>query len=75
MVVFNRWLAMVAGMFVMMVSGNIYLFPDYSNNLRSILGYNVEQVNLVGTLLNTGMMMMMMMTSDDVINYCWITMF
>lgn len=39
---------------MMMISGTIYLFPDYSSNLKTLLNYNVEQINLVGTLLNTG---------------------
>jgi len=54
MVVFNRWVTLIAGMYMMMVSGTIYLFPDYSNVLKTSLGYSVEQTNLVGTMLNTG---------------------
>lgn len=54
MVVFNRWVTLVAGMYMMMVSGTIYLFPDYSNILKTTLNYNVEQINFVGTMLNIG---------------------
>lgn len=55
MVVFNRWVTLIAGMYMMMISGTIYLFPDYSNVLKTILNYNVAQINFVGTMLNTGM--------------------
>lgn len=38
----------------MLISGTIYLYPGYSSNLKSLLGYNTEQIDFIGTLLNAG---------------------
>ncbi len=52
--VFSKWVSLVAGIYLMVTSGSIYMFAVYSGDLKQILGYDTEQINLVGTLANAG---------------------
>ena len=46
----NKWLTLIFGGLVMLVSGLQYLFPIFSEQLKDIFGYNQKEINLVGTL-------------------------
>lgn len=43
----NRWCVVVAGMYLMFMAGSLYLFPDYSDELRQKLEFTTEQVCVV----------------------------
>eukprot|EP01127_Copromyxa_protea_P015686 TRINITY_DN4559_c0_g1_i1.p1 TRINITY_DN4559_c0_g1~~TRINITY_DN4559_c0_g1_i1.p1 ORF type:complete len:543 (-),score=80.74 TRINITY_DN4559_c0_g1_i1:43-1671(-) len=51
---FNTYLVLVAGIYMMSVSGSIYLFSVYSTDLGKLLGYNQQEIGLVATLANGG---------------------
>lgn len=66
----NRWLGLATGMLIMCVSGaiflrrdsvypdvftgTIYLYPNYSNALRSQLNFSIKDADMIGTLMNVG---------------------
>jgi hypothetical protein len=51
---FSRWVSLVSGVYLMILSGSIYMFAVYSSDLKQIFGYSTEEINLVGTLGNVG---------------------
>ncbi|ELR21937.1 transporter, major facilitator subfamily protein [Acanthamoeba castellanii str. Neff] len=51
---FSRWVSLAAGVYLMILSGSIYMFAVYSSDLKQIFGYSTEEINLVGTLGNVG---------------------
>jgi len=51
---FSRWVGLVAGVYLMTLSGSIYMFAVYSGRLKEIFHYSTEELNLIGALANTG---------------------
>lgn len=45
---------MVGGLFLMAISGTVYLFPVYSEELGNVLGFSESQMQTIGTLINAG---------------------
>ncbi|KAL6851895.1 hypothetical protein ACP4OV_020080 [Aristida adscensionis] len=50
----SRWFMMFASMVVMASSGSMYIFALYSKELRSTLGYNQQQLNMLSFFKDLG---------------------
>jgi MFS family permease len=50
----NRWVSLEAGIWLMLISGSIYLVPVYSADLKQALGFDQTQINLVTTATSVG---------------------
>eukprot|EP01104_Vermistella_antarctica_P010696 TRINITY_DN2870_c0_g1_i2.p1 TRINITY_DN2870_c0_g1~~TRINITY_DN2870_c0_g1_i2.p1 ORF type:complete len:558 (-),score=104.92 TRINITY_DN2870_c0_g1_i2:70-1743(-) len=50
----NAWVVFIMGIYLMCVSGTIYLFPTYSVPFRTLFGYETSDMNLVTTAANAG---------------------
>lgn len=48
------WVGLAAAVWVQIASGNSYNFPLYSATLKSVLGYNQQQVTMLGVANDIG---------------------
>ncbi|KAF5453261.1 hypothetical protein F2P56_028177 [Juglans regia] len=48
------WVGLAAAVWVQIASGNSYTFPLYSATLKSVLGYNQQQVTMLGVANDIG---------------------
>ncbi len=46
--------SLAAGFLLEFIAGSMYVFGSYAGTLRSILGINQKQIQLIGSLLNAG---------------------
>lgn len=50
----NRWMTMVAGVWIMVSSGTSYLYSDYSTTIKSTLHYSQQTLDTVGFFKELG---------------------
>uniref|UniRef100_A0A7N2M6L6 Nodulin-like domain-containing protein n=1 Tax=Quercus lobata TaxID=97700 RepID=A0A7N2M6L6_QUELO len=53
-VLLGRWFMVFASFLIMSVSGSVYLFGVYSNDIKSTLGYDQTSLNLISFFKDTG---------------------
>lgn len=50
----SRWVSLSAGIWLMLISGTIYLVPVYSADLKQALGFDQSEINFVTTATSVG---------------------
>lgn len=48
------WVGLAAAAWVQIAAGNAYNFPLYSHSLKSVLGYNQQQLTMLGVANDIG---------------------
>ena len=48
------WVGLGAAVWLLIASGNSYGFPLYSHSLRSVLGFNQQQIAMLGVAIDIG---------------------
>eukprot|EP00164_Ancoracysta_twista_P002476 GFYU01003287.1.p1 GENE.GFYU01003287.1~~GFYU01003287.1.p1 ORF type:complete len:539 (-),score=151.26 GFYU01003287.1:174-1790(-) len=53
-VFFNKWVTLVAGMFMLLCGGTMYVFGVYSDQLKKDMNYTQTDIDSVGSTANVG---------------------
>lgn len=53
-IVFNRWVSLAAGVYLMLISGTIYLVPTYANDLKQALQFDAKEMNFIQSMATAG---------------------
>ena len=51
---YNKYFSLTAGLYLMLVSGTVYMFGAFADDLRMTVGYTQTQVNFISTVMNAG---------------------